>query len=384
VSKQTTRRLAMLALLAMAAACSTSRSAHRSPTSVGTTASFVFDRALAQHNLETLVQVSPGTTAAILAVSVHGDPPTILTTGRARPNDAFYIASVSKTFVGALVLVLADRRVIALDDPINHYGVNFPRGDTITVRELLDHTSGIPPLGDDTGTGAGPYAGALASLLARHPGHRFTDTEILASVAHRPLLHSPGTTTTYSNIDTILAGRIVELVTHEPLARALHRYLLDPLHLSSTRYVAEEARPPRTIPLPAASVSLSTALGASGDMVSNAPDLVAWANAFLRKGSFLSPTMRHLATTIEPGGTGAGTVAWGAPVGMCVFTASGCPKHGVRFFAYGGSGNVPGAHAMVLYDRDNDAVLVAYANGASAPVNVLAPLTWFHRRYRTG
>jgi CubicO group peptidase (beta-lactamase class C family) len=182
-----------------------------------------------------------------------------------------------------------------------------------------------------------------------------------------------------------VAGELVAGVTHTPLARALHEYLLDPLHLTSTRYTPAEPVPAATIPLPSGydNPEFLTAIGAAGAMVSSLKDLTTFGNAFLRNGSFLSPAAHQAAATILPGGTGAGTIGWGRGVGMCIFDPHGCPLNGVTFFAYGGSGNIPGAQSILLYNHDNDTLVAAFVNGQNAPVSVMAPLTWFHRHYRS-
>lgn len=383
------------AALLVAGGCSSAGNNNRGPgRSAASTASVVaagfrFDRSLAQANLDEIT-TRFGATAAIFAISVHGQAPTILTSGvwdtashrPVRPDDAFYIASLTKTFVGALVLNLVDAQKIRLDDLINAYGLGWPNGDRMTVRDLLAHTSGLPPLGGDLGR-PDQYAPGFAALVTRDPNHRFSPTEVLSFVRDRPLLFAPGTKTSYTNIDTILAAQIVEHVTGEPLVRALHDRLLAPLGLTSTRYAPDEAVPLRTIPQLGAGVddtALLSALGPAGAMVSDARDLIAWGRAFLRDGTILTPATHRLATTIGAGGTGLGTIGWGRSTGLCVFNQDGCPNS-TAFFAYGGSGSMPGVRSIVLYDSDNDTVIVAFANNQAAPAAAMAPLTWFGRPF---
>ena len=82
-----------------------------------------------------------------MGVSVHGSPPTLFASGVSNPKtsklmtptDEMAIASNTKTFVGALVLLLVRDGKVKLDSPISTYGVNFPKADVVTVRELLSH-----------------------------------------------------------------------------------------------------------------------------------------------------------------------------------------------------------------------------------------------------
>jgi D-alanyl-D-alanine carboxypeptidase len=114
---------------------------------------------------------------------------------------------------------------VRLDSPINSYGVNFPNGDRITARELLSHTSGIPPLGGDRGS-PDRYSVAFQQKILADLHHHYTAAEIIAYVRDRPLLFPPGTATSYSNINTILAGQIVENMTGQTLTMALRTRLL--------------------------------------------------------------------------------------------------------------------------------------------------------------
>jgi len=171
---------------------------------------------------------SPGT---IVAVRVGTGPASIVVSGSdaksGAPLDAhvpYAIASITKTFVGALVLQLVDEGKLALDDPLSKYVATFPNADRITLRELLTHTSGIPPEGDDAGPSI--YSDAWEELLLANLAKTFTADEILDFVHDRPLMFEPGTGVQYSNINMILLGKVVEAVTGTDLTTAFHQRLL--------------------------------------------------------------------------------------------------------------------------------------------------------------
>jgi len=283
------------------------------PTTVAastTTAPFVLPEAESKTLLDQLV--TAGAPGAIMAVSVHGGPTTLLTSGVSDPRtktpmtatDVMPIASLSKTFVGALALLLVKDGKIALDKPISAYHVDFPRANLITTRELLSHTSGLAQ------TGGNSHGYPHASLdwqnkLLSDLQHHFTIDEVLAYVRNRPLLFAPGTSTSYSNINTILLAKVIENVTGQTWTAALHDRLLTPLHLSSIFDAANEV--PAVEPVPGLFVlegnptvlntadfgHMSTVSGAgpAGSLVSTSADLITWGNALLRDKTVLGPEL---------------------------------------------------------------------------------------------
>jgi hypothetical protein len=64
---------------------------------------------------------------------------------------------------------------------------------------------------------------------------------------------------------------------------------------------------------------------------------------------------------------------------MCALDKDGCPP-GNDFFAYGGTGRMPGVRTVLLYNHDNDTVIASFASNESAPADSMAPLTWFNRQ----
>ncbi len=148
-------------------------------------------------------------------------------TGRRPAADArFRIGSVSKTFLATVVLQLAQEHRLAIEDPMARYvpGV-LPRldEDAITLRMLLDHTSGAP---DPTGR------------LIRHP-ERFgrgdvSPAQLVADAADMAPTHAPGARFSYSNTDYALLAMIVERVTGAPYTQALRERIIAPLGLRAT------------------------------------------------------------------------------------------------------------------------------------------------------
>jgi D-alanyl-D-alanine carboxypeptidase len=327
-----------------------------------------------------------------MAVSVHGGPPTILTSGVSDPKqktpmkatDVMPIASVSKTFVGALALLLVKDGKVALDSPISTYGVDFPKADVITVRELLSHTSGIPPLGGDSG-GNDPYALDWQNKLLGDLKHHFTLDEVIAYVRGRPLLFAPGASTSYSNINTILLGKVIENVTGQTWTAALHDRVLTPLHLNSIFDAGNEV--PAQAPMPGLFVlqgnptvlnnadfdhmSTVSGFGPAGSLVGSPADLITWGNALLRDKTVLGPELSDQAHTIAAGGTGLGVLGYNESSFFCMFNR--CAQ-GTTFSGFGAPGSIPGARTLLLYDTATDSVLMIFANRTPADIEyIVAP-----------
>lgn len=153
------------------------------------------------------------------------------TLGSSRPVPAggrFRAGSVTKTFVGAVVLQLVDEHRLGLDDTVDDVlpGV-LPAGTGITVRELLNHTSGLP---DILTTLPRPTTPEFLALR----WHTWSQRELVARVADRPLLFTPGSEASYSNTNYLLLGLIVERVTGKPFHTEIERRIIRPLGLSGT------------------------------------------------------------------------------------------------------------------------------------------------------
>jgi D-alanyl-D-alanine carboxypeptidase len=319
--------------------------------------------------------VRRGTNApgAIVAVRRGRHAPVIVTSGTRdrrgggpiQPDDAFVVASVSKAFTAALVLELVRRHRLGLDDSVAKYVPGWDR--RITVRDLLSHRSGLPSWGNKDD----PPNSLHGALEAADVNRRFTMAESLAPVMAMPLLSRPGTKTHYSNANTLLAGLVVEQVTGTSFAAALHRYLLDPLHLRSTGYAPQETPPKPPIPgvtyIDGTNVEIDTGQypldsqltldGPSAAMVSTAPDILRLAQVFLR-GSFPTRRLAHQAHRIGSGGAGIGIIGFG-PHGYCIF--DGCPRN-TPFRRIGFAGNGPGVAVRVVYDPARDTTVLVFAN----------------------
>jgi D-alanyl-D-alanine carboxypeptidase len=163
--------------------------------------------------------------AASAAVVIPGQGTWLGASGVANPktgepvttDTAFALGSVTKTFIAALVLKLSEEGVLGLDDPLTRWVPRFPGANRITIRQLLNHTSGVFNMTDNR---------AFIETQIEHPRERWTARRILSYVG--PPLFPPGTNWGYSNTNYILLGLVVERATGSSVAAELRRTVLEP------------------------------------------------------------------------------------------------------------------------------------------------------------
>ncbi|HEX2883979.1 MAG TPA: serine hydrolase domain-containing protein, partial [Candidatus Limnocylindria bacterium] len=189
------------------------------------------------------------------------------------PDTPLVIGSVTKTFVSATVLQLVEEGALSLDDAVrNHLPELAWLSPEITIRQLLDHTSGLADVFNDT-TRRG---------IEEEPSRPWSATEIFASL-HEPW-YAPGEGWAYANTNYFLLGLVVERLTGQALASELERRFIGPLGLGTTRMLgtgSDEVLEP----------AWTTIFWASGAMVSSAADLARWGDA-LYTDDVLSATTR--------------------------------------------------------------------------------------------
>jgi D-alanyl-D-alanine carboxypeptidase len=222
-----------------------------------------------------------------------------LNTGAPVPvNGYFRMGSDTKTFVSVVLLQLVGEGRLSLDDSVQRWlpGVvsgNGNDGRKITVRQLLQHTSGIAN-----------YTDGLAALQSvdGYYAHRFDHYEaadLVALAMKQPPLFAPGTSWSYSNTNYILAGMIINRVTGRSWAHEVHDRILAPLHLNQTYVPGDNPtlRNPHAEgynqfapggPLVDTTLFNPTVADAAGSMVSTPPDLARFWRA-LQSGRLLAP-----------------------------------------------------------------------------------------------
>ncbi|MDQ3449062.1 MAG: beta-lactamase family protein, partial [Chloroflexota bacterium] len=265
-------------------------------------------------------------------------------------STSFVVGSITKTFVAAAVLQLADEGALTLDDPLSRWLPDHPRGATVTLRHLLGHTSGEANYFTHRD---------YEWLVFGRPTHHWTSQEILTLVG-KPRF-APGTDYQYSNTNYILLGLVLEAATGGSVAAVIRDRFLDPLRLQETWFQGEEVVPVepahaylrqngRWVSLDDGTyfrphTSAATVAWAAGAMISSASDLAKWARA-LYGGRVLSDASLAEMVTFSEDDYGLGTKEY---------------LMGGRT-AWGHGGSLRGAEATMRYVPSLDAAVVVLWN----------------------
>ncbi len=141
-------------------------------------------------------------------------------------NTLFGVGSITKTFVSTMILRLEAEGKLSINDPIKKYLPEYPRWKNITIKDLLNMTSGIPNF--ITATDPSKIEGGLFNTVS-------TDQWIEKSY-QLPDVFPPGTQWQYNNINYFLLGKIITAITHQSLEKVLQENFFSPLHLQYTFY----------------------------------------------------------------------------------------------------------------------------------------------------
>jgi D-alanyl-D-alanine carboxypeptidase len=252
-----------------------------------------------------VVAIAEGSQAPLIAAAGYAD------TERGIPVTAetpFFIGSISKNVFAVIALQLAEDGLLSLDDPLSAY-MEWPRGDEITVRMLLNHMSGIPDYFGSLSLGDAS-AGVPEFFRAPHP-----PGEIVQMMPRLEPTFDPGTEQSYSNTNGLLVGLVIERATGKSLGEVFDERIVAPLGLENTYlYGAATTDRPRArgycgtpgwveaegelIDCSFADEALPDS--ADGSIVSSAADLLRYHQA-LRGGELLSEDSWEAMRRVEPG-----------------------------------------------------------------------------------
>ncbi len=206
------------------------------------------------------------------------------------PDTRFEVGSLTKQVTAVAVLRLQDQGKLRVAEPVCSYLPGCPADWTsITVAQLLDHTSGLYNYTDANEAEAAPYAGRVVA-----------PAELISYVAGKPLDFTPGTRWKYNNSGYVLLGVLIERLSGMDYGTFVRRQLFDALGMRDTRY--DGGVPPR-----AKGYTDWTTPGedhpslyyAAGGLVSTTGDLAKW-NAFLLSGRPALLTADSLAEMLKP------------------------------------------------------------------------------------
>ncbi|CAL9524905.1 D-alanyl-D-alanine carboxypeptidase [Streptomyces sp. enrichment culture] len=312
----------------------------------------------------------PGVTAAVRdgrgtwsATAGVGD----LRTGEPRSaRDRYRVGSITKTFVATVLLQLEAEGRLSLDDTVEKWLPGLVRGHghdgtRITLRQLLNHTSGIHDYTTDKEFVRTYF---VADGFLRHRYDTVPPERLVAvALSHRPDFE-PGASWNYSNTNYVLAGLVVEKATGRPWGEEVRRRIVDPLHLRATSVPGTRA----TVPAPsgrAYSKLAETATGptydvtelnpsiaaAAGEMISDSADLNRFYTALFR-GRLLPPAqLAEMTDTVRTG------EAFDYGLGLTK-TELDC---GVTVWGHGGG--IHGSSSQAVTTRDGRHALALNFNG---------------------
>lgn len=138
----------------------------------------------------------------------------------ATPGMRYSIGSISKQFTATAILLLEEQGRLSIDDPVGRYVPGLTRGDEVTIRQILSHTSGYQDYW--------PEDYVMTTMLKPSSAQYILDTW-----ARKPLDFEPGTQWQYSNTNFVIAGAIVERVSGEKIMDFLAEHIFRPLGMQS-------------------------------------------------------------------------------------------------------------------------------------------------------
>ncbi|MDQ1735398.1 MAG: D-alanyl-D-alanine carboxypeptidase [Pseudonocardiales bacterium] len=302
---------------------------------------------------------------------------------RARPGERFRIASVTKTFVATVVLQLVAEGKLALGDHVGRFLPGLIEdGGMVTVRELLNHTSGLPDFAN---------VPAISSAFGQGGTKKsWTPRQLIALIRNGPR-HTPGLAWSYSSTNYVILGLIVEKVTGRPLADVLRARIFSPLGLRATSFdsASQIAGPHLDGYVQVTGTGLRRVTGflpstawAAGAAVSNAADVARFLQALLG-GRLLAPAQLHeMRTTVSRGATDPGE---GYGLGLMRSRTFGFPDQVPPTscgFAWGHTGDVAGYMALAFSSGDGSRqVVIAINTEVRTPRGAMALSRLFDTAY---
>lgn len=299
-------------------------------------------------------------TDAVLAVKTTSCGLRVLTSGPSKldGSELHKIGSVTKTYVAAVILRLAKGGALALDDRISTWVKDVPGGDTITIRQLLDHTSGLFNYTDDEAFMTTAFAGERS----------WSPRELLeVAVSHDPYFE-PGAGWHYSNTNYVLLGMIAEASGKAKIGVLVRQHVLDAIEARATFFDGEEpVRGTLATGRNTRGQDISRAIGpswawAAGAMVATPADLARWVEQ-LGSGAFHGAQQAELLDGVA---TDVSTIRYG--LGIMIFDARATGGAGI---GYGHGGDIPGYHTQTFYFPETKTTLVSIVDSdAESPNDV--------------
>ena len=213
----------------------------------------------------------------------------------ATPEMRYSIGSISKQFTATAILLLQEEGKLSLNDVVGKYVPNLTRGDEVTIRQILSHTSGYQDY----------WAEDYVMTTMNHPE---TVQQIIDTWGKKPLDFEPGTQWQYSNTNFVIAGSIVEKVTGRPYMEFLTQHIFRPLGMQSV-WNSDEVK----LTEPDAAAYYRFALGplrpapkegrgwmfAAGELAMTAHDLALWDESLIAQTVLKPESYKQMFTEVK-------------------------------------------------------------------------------------
>ena len=258
------------------------------------------------------------------------------------------IGSLTTAYTGAVVLRFAQDGLISLDDPISSHLQGVPRGEDITIRMLLNMTSGIASYTDDP---------EFQKVVRTQPAAHLAPEELLAIGLDMPRPFEPGAQYGFSYTNTILLGQLIEGVTAGTYDAALKTIITDPLKLANTSMPNEEG----TLATPHATGLTLQRLPEGQTEPQNATD---WNPSWAWSGGALTSTAADLLPFGRALATGQGVLDAKTQTERLTFPQEG--GYGLAVGCHDGwvgqAGDIPGFTTTLFHDTRSDTTVAVLTN----------------------
>ena len=266
-------------------------------------------------------------------------------------DTVFRLGSITKQFTAAVILQLVAEGRISLDDPLTRFLPDYPQpGGAATIRQLLNHTSGIQS-----------YTGIPGWMAGDNPARAHTTAEMVGIFRDLPAPSRPGEAWAYNNSGYVLLGAVIEAVTGRPWHQAVDERIARPLGLSTIRYGVDGESAPAMArgytasengQAPARPIHMSVP-HAAGALVGTVGDLARWAQA-LHGGRVVSRAL-YREMTSPTRLRGGGTQPYGFGLGFTDIRGHATIGHGGGIFGFNtDSAYIPSADLFVAVFANSD------------------------------
>jgi CubicO group peptidase (beta-lactamase class C family) len=276
----------------------------------------------------------------------------------ANAQTMFRIGSVTKQYTAAGIMKLVERGKLGLEDDVRKHVPAFDSGGrVVTIRQLLNHTSGVPS-----------YT-SQPRFMAEYGPRDLTHEQLLATIKGVPFDFEPGKGWNYSNTGYYLLGMVIEAVDGRTYARFMQEEFFAPLGLMRTRYGSEReiirnraqgyALDPNGVRLNDSLISMNLP-GAAGALSSTAGDMVRWQIALVGGRAVSAQSYHQMTESTVAAGQGGAKYGFGLNV-------SGA--EGRRRIAH--TGGIQGFNSLLVYLPETGLHVAVVSNSEALPSTAL-------------